>query len=240
VSAIAAEVADRGLRWGMSSLPIDLTAPAGEFIAQLAGLPKVLEVHTAAGVKDVGTWIWPMDNELSYRHNWTRYTGRLALVAEILADAGLRLGLEYVGPKTLWSSQRFPFIHSLTETRELIAESGAANIGLILDTFHWYTAEETVASLGVLSESDIVSVDINDAPADRDCNSQLDGDRRLPGTTGVIDLAGFMRALRDVGYDGPVKVEPFMKSLAQRPIDDVLAEVSGQLNDAIGYSSVRL
>lgn len=234
IQEVAADVHGRSLRWGIGGLPVDLNASGADFAVQLAALPQTLEVHTAAGVTAVGTWIKPMDDELPYRRNWVRLVGRLALVAEILADAGLRLGLEYIGPKTFWSTGRYPFVHSLGEARELIADSGATNVGLILDTYHWYTAGENADDLRVLSAADVVSVDINDARDDLERDSQQDLDRRLPSTTGVIDLDGFMTVLREIGYDGPVKVEPFMESLAERPIDEVLAEVSGQLRTAIG------
>ena len=230
----AGAVAERGLRWGVAGLPVDLTAPAAEFTAQVAGLPATLDVLTAAGIGSVGTWVRPMHDDLTYRRNWVLHVSRLALVADVLADAGLRLGLEYVGPKTFWSTERFPFIHSLAEVRELIADTGASNIGVILDSYHWYTAGETAADLVGLRDSEIVSVDINDAPDDRDRDEQLDLDRRLPATTGVIDLTGFMAGLRAAGYTGPVKVEPFLKTLADQPIDDVLADVSSRLDAAIG------
>jgi sugar phosphate isomerase/epimerase len=35
----------------------------------------------------------------------------------------------------------------------------------------------------------------------------------LPMETGVIDLVGFMRPLREMGYDGPVMPEPFSQRL---------------------------
>ena len=229
-----AAVAERGLRWGVAGLPVDLTAPATEFTRQVSDLPATLDVLTAAGIPSVGTWVRPMHDALTYRRNWVLHVSRLSLVAEVLADAGLRLGLEYVGPKTFWSTERFPFIHSLSEVRELIADTGAANVGVILDSFHWYTAGETATDLVGLRDAEIVSVDINDAPDDRDRDEQLDLDRRLPATTGVIDLAGFMTGLRDAGYTGPVKVEPFLTSLSEQPIDDVLADVSSRLDAAIG------
>jgi len=234
VGEFAAEVRERGLRWGMAGLPIKLTAPAAEFAAQLAALPETLAVLTDAGVGAVGTWIRPMDDDLTYRRNWVLHVSRISLVAAMLADAGLRLGLEYIGPKTFWSTERFPFVHSLSEARELIADTGARNIGLILDTYHWYTAGETTDDLRGLADADIVSADINDARDDLDRDSQQDLDRRLPGSTGVIDLDGFMDALRVAGYTGPVKVEPFMKSLADQPVDEVLADVSARLDRAIG------
>lgn len=235
----AAAVRERGLRWGIAGLPVPLTAPAEEFRAALADLPGTLALLTAAGVTSVGTWIRPMHDDLSYRRNWVLHVSRLHLVADLLADAGLRLGLEYIGPKTFWSTERFPFIHSIGEALELIADVGRPNIGLILDTYHWYTAGESAIDLVGLTDADIVSVDINDARDDRQRDEQQDLDRRLPGSTGVIDLAGFMDAVRAAGYSGPVKVEPFMKSLAEQPVDDVLADISARLDHAISPTPQR-
>ncbi|APX33241.1 sugar phosphate isomerase [Brachybacterium sp. P6-10-X1] len=233
VAEHAAEVRERGLAWGMAGLPVPLDAPAAEFREALVDMPATLELLRAAGVTRVGTWIRPMHDVLDHRQNWRLHVGRLSLVAELLADAGLRLGLEYIGPKTFWSTERFPFIHGLREARELIAESGAGNVGLILDSYHWYTAGESAEDLAGLTDADIVSVDINDARDDRERDQQQDLDRRLPYTTGVIDLAGFMGAVHAAGYTGPVKVEPFMKELAEQPVDEVLADISQRLERAV-------
>lgn len=233
VTEHAASVRERGLHWGMAGLPVPLDGPAEQFRTALADLPGTLELLTAAGVTRLGTWIRPMHEELDHRQNWRLHLGRLSIVAELLADAGIRLGLEYIGPKTLWSTERFPFIHSLREARELIAESGADNVGLILDSYHWYAAGESAADLEGLTDADIVSVDINDARDDRERDQQQDLDRRLPYDTGVIDLAGFMGAVHAAGYSGPVKVEPFMKELAEQPVDEVLADISTRLDRAV-------
>ncbi|GAA1485566.1 sugar phosphate isomerase/epimerase family protein [Brachybacterium fresconis] len=233
VAEHAAEVRERGLQWGMAGLPVPLDAPAGEFREALVDLPAALELLRAAGVTRVGTWIRPMHDQRDHRQNWRLHVGRLSLVAELLADAGLRLGLEYIGPKTLWSTERYPFIHGLREARELIADSGADNVGLILDSYHWYTAGESAEDLAGLTDADIVSVDINDARDDRERDEQWDLDRRLPYATGVIDLAGFMGAVHAAGYTGPVKVEPFMKELADQPVDDVLSDISQRLDRAV-------
>lgn len=233
VAEHAAAVQEKGLEWGMAGLPVPLDAPAAEFRQALVDLPESLELLRAAGVTRVGTWMRPMHDDLDYLRNWRLHVSRLALVAELLADAGLRIGLEYIGPKTFWSTERYPFIHSLREARELIADSGATNVGIILDSYHWYTAGESAEDLAGLTDADIVSVDINDARADRERDEQQDLDRRLPYDTGVIDLAGFMGAVHAAGYTGPVKVEPFMKSLAEQPVDDVLADISARLDRAV-------
>ena len=233
VSAHGAAVKEKGLQWGMAGLPIGVDAPADEFREALGALPDALEVLTAAGVTAVGTWIRPMHATLDRDANWRLHVGRLQLVSEILADHGLRLGLEYIGPKTFWSTEEHPFVHTLEEARSLIAETGARNIGLILDSYHWYTAGETPADLQGLTAEDIVSVDINDARDDRERDEQMDLDRRLPYSTGVIDLDGFMGAIRAAGHTGPVKVEPFMESLAEQPVDEILADISSRLDRAI-------
>ncbi|MGP5034866.1 sugar phosphate isomerase/epimerase family protein [Brachybacterium alimentarium] len=233
VAEHAAAVREKGLEWGMTGLPVPLDGSAAEFRQALVDLPEALELLTAAGVTRVGTWMRPMHDDLDYLRNWRLHVGRLALVAELLADAGLRIGLEYIGPKTFWSTERFPFIHSLREARELIADSGATNVGIILDSYHWYTAGESAADLAGLTDADIVSVDINDARADRERDEQQDLDRRLPYDTGVIDLEGFMGAVHAAGYSGPVKVEPFMKSLAEQTVDEVLADISARLDRAV-------
>ena len=101
----------------------------------------------------------------------------------------------------------------MAEMKELIAEIGTGNVGLILDSWHWWQAEDTVADLRSLKNTDVVSVDLNDAPAGLAKEKQLDGKRELPLATGVIDAAAFLNALQQIGYDGPVRAEPFNKAL---------------------------
>ncbi len=227
------DVRSRGLRWAPTGLPVTITGSAGQFAEQLAALPEFARMLEVAGIPAAGTWIRPMDAGLPYRRNWLRHTERIALAAEILDAHGRKLGLEYIGPKTFWSTERYPFVHTLDEARLLIDDIGTGNVGLVLDTYHWYTSGENADDLRTLTADDVVAADLNDARDDREVDEQQDLDRRLPGTTGVIDLAGFTGVLHEIGYDGPVKVEPFMKSLAERPVDDVLTEVAAGLNRAL-------
>ena len=98
----------------------------------------------------------------------------------MLGDHGLRLGLEYVGPRTSWTASRYPFIHTLAETRELIAEIGRDGVGLVLDSWHWYTAGETAEDLRGLANRDVVACDLNDVPRSVPVDQQRDGVRELP------------------------------------------------------------
>ena len=101
----------------------------------------------------------------------------------------------------------------MAELKELIAEIGEDNVGFVLDSWHWYTAHESVADLRTLTNDDIVACDLNDAPAGLEIDAQIDNQRELPAATGVIDLKSFLGVLVELGYDGPVRSEPFNKAL---------------------------
>ena len=112
--------------------------------------------------------------------------------ARVLDGGGLRIGIEYVAPKTAWASERYPFIHTMAEMRELIAEigqhdMGPGNVGLVLDSWHWYHAGDSGADILALRASDVVSVDLNDAPAGVAKDQMVDNHRELPAATGIID-----------------------------------------------------
>jgi sugar phosphate isomerase/epimerase len=55
-----------------------------------------------------------------------------------------------------------------------------------------------------------------------------DNDRRLPLETGVIDLAGFIGALRKIGSEGPVVAEPFSSRLKSLESDEARLQETGE------------
>jgi sugar phosphate isomerase/epimerase len=44
-------------------------------------------------------------------------------------------------------------------------------------------------------------------------DQQMDLSRELPAATGVVPVGDFLGALQAIGYDGPIRAEPFSKSL---------------------------
>jgi sugar phosphate isomerase/epimerase len=169
---------------------------------------------------------------LPYLANSRQHARRLREVATVLGDQGLRLGLEYVGPKTSWTASRYPFVHTLAETRELIAEINRPNVGLVLDSWHWYTAGETAEDLRGLTNTDVVACDLNDAPRSVPIDLQRDSVRELPCATGVIDLRAFLTALKAIGYDGPVRAEPFNATLRTLPAEEAVAATARAMKKA--------
>jgi sugar phosphate isomerase/epimerase len=221
-----------GVVWGNAGMPVQFRTTDEEFRKGLADLPARAKALQQAGVTRVTTWISPTSGELTYMENLKLHAARLREVARVLEDHGQRFGLEYVGPKTSWTARRFPFVHTMKEMKELIAEIGRPNMGFVLDSWHWYTAGETLADLKTLTNRDIVSIDLNDAPAGRKLDEQKDGERELPCATGVIDIAGFMNALNALDCDAPARCEPFNAPLRKMPPEEALAATAAAMKKA--------
>jgi sugar phosphate isomerase/epimerase len=209
--------------FGAAGLPVDFRGEDDKFQSGLDGLRKRAAALHRVGVDRVGTWISPGHGTLTYEENFKRHAKRLREVAKILGDFGQRLGLEYVGTPTARKSARYPFIHTMRETQKLIAEIGLSNVGLVLDSWHWWTAGETAADILALKAENVISVDLNDAPAGIPVDQQQDGRRELPCATNVIPMAAFVNALNKIGCDAPVRAEPFNKPLNDLPDNEACA-----------------
>lgn len=201
------------MTWDATNLPVQFRGSEAEFrkgMNDLAANAKVLQQVSATRMN---TWIMPTHDRLTYRENFVLHANRLREAAKVIAPYNIKLGLEYVGPKTLMTRDKFSFIRTMKELQELLAEIDMPNVGLQLDAFHWFCAGETVADIEKLDATNIITVDLNDAKVGRTADEQLDWERELPGNSGVIDLQGFLRALKKIGYDGPIRAEPFNKAL---------------------------
>jgi sugar phosphate isomerase/epimerase len=221
----------KNVKLGAAGLPVDFRQSEKVFNDGLAKLPDAANALERAGVRRVSTWVMPCSNELTYLQNFRQHASRLRACALILHDHGQQLGLEYVGPRTLWRSQRHSFIHSLSELKELQVAIGTDNLGVQLDSFHWFNAEESAEDLETLRSRDIITVDLNDAP-DVPLDNQHDGSRELPAATGVIPVGKFLGALAHIGYDGPVQAEPFNKALAAMPVEEACAKTASAMKKA--------
>ena len=218
--------------WGATGLRLNLPADDKVFAEDLSLLPATAKALGKAGVTRGVRWITPVSDSITYTKNFKIHVTRVRQAAEILGDNGIRLGLEYVGPKTAWASRRYPFIHTMAEVRELIAEVGKKNVGILLDSWHWYTSVESGADIESLTNAEIVSIDLNDAPAGVAVDQQIDSKRELPAATGVIDVKTFLAALRKIGFDGPIRAEPFNAELRKLPKEQALAATIASLRKA--------
>lgn len=204
VEQAKALLAEHKLVVGSIGLSVDWRTNHESFRAGLSKLAEEAASAAALGCTRCCTYVLP-SVDASPAHFMAQATMRLRVCAQILGAYGLRLGLEFVGPHHLRTRWAHPFIWTLDETLDWIDAIGEPNVGLLFDAYHWYTTEMTVADIKRLRPEQIVHVHINDAK-DVPVKDVLDNDRLYPGE-GVIDLAGFLTALKEIGYQGPVAQE---------------------------------
>jgi len=171
----------------------------------LEALPHYAEVARQLGCTRAFQWVPSHSDERDFEANFAWHVERLKPIARILGDHGCVFGLEWQGPRTLRTPHRFEFIHTQQGLQELIDAMDEPNVGFLLDTWHWYTARGTLEDIRSLTASEVVYVHINDAPAGVPFDEHEDLVREVPGRTGIIDLVGFLQALHEIGYAGPVE-----------------------------------
>lgn len=229
VSAVQDLFAAAGVRPGQWGFPVDFRSDEQRWRDGLDALPRQAALAAELGCFRTCTWILPGDNERTFWENFDFHVSRLRPAAQILANHGHRFGLEFVGPKTLRDTRKYLFVYTLDGMLALGAAIGAGNMGLLLDSWHVYTSHGTHDDVRKLAPEDIVAVHVNDAPAGKAVDEQIDNVRTLPGETGVLDLADFLTALREIGYDGPVTTEPFSQRVRELPPEQAVAETAAAM-----------
>ena len=64
-------------------------------------------------------------------------------------------------------------------------------------------------------------------------DEQIDNQRELPSATGVIDLKTFLGALVQIGYDGPIRAEPFNAPLNAMENDAACEATAAAMKKAV-------
>jgi len=232
IKAFVGKMKSKNITWGAAGLPFNFRGDKEAQAKGISELPKHAKALEMAGVTRMSTWIMPTHDTLTYMQNMDLQASRLKEAVKILGDHGISFGLEYVGPKTLMAAKKFSFVHTMAECQELIDAIGEPNVGFQLDSFHWFCAGESKNDLLALNKDKIITVDLNDARKGFTADEQIDGKRELPMATGVVDIKSFMEALVEIGYDGPVRAEPFNQPLRDMDNETALKATYEAMNKA--------
>jgi sugar phosphate isomerase/epimerase len=211
-----------GVRPGYWNVPVGWRQD-DRWQTDLEQLPRLAAFAQSLGCPRATTGVMPGSDERAFAENFEWHASRLRPVAAALRDAGCRLGIEFIGPKTFRAPFRHEFVYTLGGVMDLAHAIGTGNVGVLLDAWHLYTSGGSIADLDGLSSDDVVVVHVNDAPAGIPRDEQIDNVRELPLAAGVIDLVGFMRKLQAIGFAGPVMPEPFNARLNELAASDPIA-----------------
>ncbi len=189
---------------GSFGLEVDWRSTEINFQEGLKPLVEMAEAAAALNCSACCTYILP-STDLPAAPFMIAATRRLRLCADILAAYGISLGLEFVGSHHLRTQWANPFVWKMEDTLEWMGAIQARNVGLLLDSYHWHTNGLTTMDLLKLKPDQITYVHINDAKP-LPIEEVQDSDRLYPGE-GIIDLTGFLRSLKQIGYTGVVAQE---------------------------------
>jgi len=130
---------------------------------------------------------------------------RFEAVGTVLSKYKVRCGLEFLGP--LQFRQRAPheFIWRMSEMVDFAKECGPS-FGVVLDSWHWFHSGGTLDDIRKAGNSRIVLVHLSDAA--KQPPEDVRDNQRLMAGEGVIDLVGFFRTLKEIGWEGSVSPEP--------------------------------
>lgn len=229
-----------GVMPGSWGFPVEYRKDEAEWRDGMEKLPDYAKLAHELGCHRTATWILPADDNRDFSANFQFHVDRLGPAAKILKEYGHRFGLEFIGPITLRQGKKYPFIHTLEGMRGLAAAMGTGNAGILLDVWHLYTAHGQLDDVREMKQEEIVVVHVNDAPAGLAINEQLDNVRLLPGESGVIDITSFLKTLADLGYDGPVTVEPFSQRVRDLAPDAAVGETYASLQKVYGAARLPL
>ena len=196
------------LKPAVFGFPVEFRKDDAAFEKDLAKLEPQAQFAAAIGCPRMITWILSSSQTPKVELR-AIYKKRFSAAAAILARSHVRLGLEFLGPLHIRKAQPHEFIWRMNEMLEFARECGP-NVGLLLDSWHWYHAGATPADIVAAGKDGIVHVHFNDA-AKQSPEQVRDNERLFPGQ-GVINLTGFLQALQKVGYSDAVSVEVLSKA----------------------------
>lgn len=133
-----------------------------------------------------------------------RVLGELSFVAD---RHNVALAFEFLG-------QPGCSVQTLELADEIVRHVARANVGLVIDSFHFYAGGSSLLSVEALDPSRLFVLHINDAE-DLPREQLEDRHRLLPGL-GILPLKEILRALRAVGYNRVASVEIFRPEYWER------------------------
>jgi len=128
-------------------------------------------------------------------------------LSAVAAPYGVHLAFEFLGFS--WCSVR-----TLEQCWEIVEEANRPNVGLVIDTCHFYAGGSTLDAIERVAPGKILIFHINDVE-ERPLETIEDAHRLLPGE-GVIPLDTILTRLQRTGFDGLCSIELFRPEYWER------------------------
>jgi 2-keto-myo-inositol isomerase len=195
----------------------DGAAAAREAIARAADVAAAIDCPTILVCLAAPDPSFPPQEALEFAATET------ARAADVAAARGINLAIEPLG--------RHPLVPGPREALAIVELADRPNVGIMLDTFHYYKSDVSFADIAAIPIDKLLIVHVNDC---EDLpRAELRDAHRLYPTLGVIPAAHMLKLLRDGGYVGYLSVEIFRDEYWQRPIDEITRQSKVYLDKLI-------
>jgi 2-keto-myo-inositol isomerase len=149
----------------------------------------------------------------------------LSELGDIAGSHGVSLAFEFLG-------QTDCSVQTLDLANEIVSRIARPNIGLVIDSFHFYAGGSTIEMIDALDPKRLFIFHINDAE-DLPRVQLQDSHRLLPGL-GILPLPEMLKAFRRIGYDRVASVEIFRPEYWEQDPFELAREAKSALKTVLG------
>ena len=222
------------LKSGSFRLPVRLDGAEKEFEADLAELPKRLQLAAAAECHRAVATLAPATADHSFKDFFELHRLRLHTIGDLLAAHDIRLGLA-IRPEqdaaTDQPTQASPFIATFEALLGLVTVAHE-RIGAVVDAWALHVTGEPLDLIARVPRGRIVEVRLSDAPRGTRGAELTETDRLMPGDTGVVPAASILQAAAAAGFDGPVTPWAHRSTLAGRGREKIVRLAGERMEQA--------
>lgn len=219
------------IRIGAFPLPLEWDTDDETFRNDLAKLPEYAECAAEMGCTRTTAVLMPAGDSRPYHENFEFHRHRFHDICAALKPSGVSLAVGFLAAESCRRDRAFQFIHDLDALTLLLKMVAAPNLGLLLDTWEVVACGASVEAVRKLSPSQVVAVQVADMPPGTPLPELDEKARLLPGAeNGRVDVAAFLAALKELGYDGPVTVKPSRNAFQSRRREVVIKQTAESLD----------
>jgi 2-keto-myo-inositol isomerase len=145
-------------------------------------------------------------------------------LASIGERHGVALAFEFLGQKDC-------SVQTLELADEIVEKTNRRNVGLVIDSFHFYTGGSTIKMIDKLDPKRLFIFHVDDA--ENLPREQLtDAHRLLPGL-GILPLKEIIAAFKRIGYDRAASVEIFRPEYWERDPFELAREAKAAVEQVL-------
>lgn len=149
-------------------------------------------------------------------------------LADIADEHGTSLAFEFLG-------QTDCSVQTLDLASEIVEAVGRGNVGLVIDTFHFYAGDSTMESLDAVDPNRVLIFHVNDA--ENLPKGELTDAKRLYPGLGILPLSDIKERLLATGYDRVLSIEIFRPEYWDQDPFTVAAEAKAAAVKTFGLNA---